>query len=190
MILGLTQSKRSFWISGTLLFLIALISGGIGAVYSVENVVNKVSENIDKFEKRNKHGTIVFSDNDTVPERQVDTTFSEPISGFIEDIDNSMVYIKVYPKRELITSGISLEKVDKGKRSKNVNRSVLLLLSFERAYKGRLVLSLYDYDKKHLGKSESRVDKIAGDMAKTNFEFNADVNFALIDYGTLTFSEN
>jgi len=189
LILGLVHSKQKLWLPGSIIFLIAIIIGIWGMVIIIHSFVPKVVESVAKIENNAMHYSNIFSDSLSYMDKPVDTTFSESISGFIEDSDNSLVYIKVFPKRDLILSGISLEKVDKGKKSKKVQKAISILLNFDKNYAGNLKLTVYDYEKKELGKSITEVNSKAGEIEKVNFAFADEVNLSLIDYGTLTFSE-
>ncbi|MFA4850953.1 MAG: hypothetical protein WC599_00350 [Bacteroidales bacterium] len=189
LIFGLVHSKQKLWLPGSIIFLIAIIIGIWGMVIIIRSFVPKVVESVAKIEKKTVHYSNIFSDSLSYIDKPVDTTFSESISGFIEDSDNSLIYIKVFPKRDLIASGISLEKVDKGKRSKKVQKAISILLNFDKNYRGNLQLTVYDYEKKKLGKSITEVNNKAGNIEKINFAFADEVNLSSIDYGTLTFSE-
>ncbi|MFA5781775.1 MAG: hypothetical protein WC868_05835 [Bacteroidales bacterium] len=189
LIFGLVHSKQKLWLPGSIIFLIAIIIGIWGMVIIIRSFVPKVVESVAEIEKKTVHYSNIFSDSLSYMDKPVDTTFSESISGFIEDSDNSLIYIKVFPKRDLIASGISLEKVDKGKRSKKVQKAISILLNFDKNYRGNLQLTVYDYEKKKLGKSITEVNNKAGNIEKINFAFADEMNLSSIDYGTLTFSE-
>ena len=186
LIIGLINSKRKLWLPGAIIVTVSIIIGIVGFLFSIRTFVTNIADNIKDLDKHNKHNNYVFSDSSTFSERPVDTTFAEPISGFIEDTDNSMVYIKVFPSRDLSAFGITLEKVDKGKKSANVQKAIALILNFDRAYNGKLRITAYDYEKKELGSSGASADKKSGEISSVNFAFSDNVNFSVIDYCTLT----
>jgi hypothetical protein len=186
LIIGLINSKRKLWLPGIIILSSAIIIGIFGFVFFIKTFVTTIKDNIGNLDKMNKHNSYVFSDSTTYNERPVDSTFAEPISGFIEDSDNSKVYIKVFPSRDITPFGITLEKVDKGKKSATVKKAISLMLSFDRAYNGKLRLTAFDYEKKELGSSGASADKNSGEISSVNFVFPDNVNFSVIDYCTLT----
>lgn len=186
LIIGIINSKRKLWLPGAIILSISITIGIIGFLFSVKTFVTNIKDNIIKLDNMNKHNSYVCSDSTTYNDRPVDSTFAEPISGFVEDTDNSMVYVKVFPSRDITPFGITLEKVDKGKKSANVQKAISLILSFDRAYNGKLRLTAFDYEKKELGSSGASADKKSGEISSVNFAFTDDVNFSLIDYCTLT----
>jgi hypothetical protein len=186
LIIGLINSKRKLWLPGIIILSSAILIGIFGFVFFIKTFVTTIKDNIGKLDKMNKHNSYVFSDSTTYNERPVDSTFAEPISGFIEDSDNSKVYINVFPSRDITPFGITLEKVDKGKKSATVKKAISLMLSFDRAYNGKLRLTAFDYEKKELGSSGASADKKSGEISSVNFVFPDNVNFSLIDYCTLT----
>lgn len=186
LIIGLINNKLKLWLSGAIALFVAIIIGILGSVYSIKSVVSNFAENIDKLKMENKHNSYVFSDSTTFSDRPVDSTFAEPISGFIEDTDNSKVYIKVFPSKDISNFGITLEKVDKGKKSANVQKAISLILNFDRQYNGKLRLRVFDYEKKEIGSSGASAIKKSGEISSVNFAFPDNVNFSVIDYCTLT----
>jgi hypothetical protein len=186
LIIGLINSKRKLWLPGAIILSSATIIGIFGFVFFIKTFVTNIKDNIEKFDNMKKHNSYVCSDSTTYDDRPVDSTFAEPISGFIEDSDNSMVYVKVFPSRNILPFGITLEKVDKGKKSATVHKAISLIMSFDRAYNGKLRLTAFDYEKKELGSSGASADKKSGEISSVNFAFPEDVNFSVIDYCTLT----
>jgi hypothetical protein len=186
LIIGLINSKRKLWLPGAIILSSAIIIGIFGFVFFIKTFVNTIKDNIANIDKLNKHNSYVFSDSTTYNDRPVDSTFAEPVSGFIEDSDNSKVYIKVFPSREITPFGITMEKVDKGKKTADIHKVISIILSFDKAYNGKLRLTAFDYEKKQLGSSGASANKKSGEISSVNFAFPDDVNFSLIDYCTLT----
>jgi hypothetical protein len=116
----------------------------------------------------------------------VDTTFAEQISGFVNDTDNSLIFIKVFPKKELLSKGLIIEKVNKGDIS---GKAISLMLSFHKDFTGNIKLTAFDYEKKELGSSNIKADKKTGEISRANFSFPNNVNLSLTDYCTLTGAE-
>lgn len=136
-----------------------------------------------------KHNAYVFSDSTTYSQRPVDTTFAEPLSGMVEDANSKKIYIKVFPSRDLKACGLSLENVEKGRRTKEIKQAIAAIFSIDREFSGNLMIKAYDYEKKLLGSSTAKVKGLMGDRKTVNFTFDTSTNFSLIDYCTLGFEE-
>jgi hypothetical protein len=150
---------------------------------------SKESSVADSTDAAQKHNSYVFSDSTTYSERPVDSTFAEPISGMVQDMDMNKVYIKVFPSRELKACGLALEDVEKGKHKKDVKQAIAAIISVGKAFSGSLTLHAYDYEKNLLGSSTVILKGAMGDRATLNFPFTEKTDFSLIDYCTLDFEE-
>jgi hypothetical protein len=180
LIIGLIQSQRKYWLPGAISFVISVIIGLIGMIFSINSFISTVSHNVNKL-KNMKSENYVYSDTSDYSDVPVDTSFAVPVSGFIEDKENSLVYIKVFPKKNLLSKNISLEKVEKG----NSPNKIALVLNFNKDFSGNLILVAFDYEKHELGKSEISIQKRSGERSNLNFQFHEDINFSVIDYCTL-----
>ncbi len=189
LIIGLVQNKRNLWLPGAIVFFVAFIFGIAGIIISVRSIVVNISENIGNIAnigKIGKHTSYIYTDSLSGTDSPVDSTFAESISGFIEDTDNSLIFIKVFPKKDLIAYGITLEKVNKEKKSQINNKAISLMLNFERGYIGKMKLTIFDNEKKVLGISNADVNKKPGEIGNINFLFSEDVNISIIDFCKLT----
>jgi hypothetical protein len=188
LIIGLIQNKQKLWIPGLAAFVIAFIIGVVGALFSFRNFMENITHNADRFVNHRVHGPLhaIFSDTTYDLNNPVDTTFAEQISGFVNDTDNSLIFIKVFPKKELLSKGLIIEKVNKGDIS---GKAISLMLSFHKDFTGNIKLTAFDYEKKELGSSNIKADKKTGEISRANFSFPNNVNLSLTDYCTLTGAE-
>jgi hypothetical protein len=188
LIIGLIQNKIKLWIPGLIVFVIAFIIGIVGAIYSLRTFIINVSHNSENFLNNRYHDLNhkIFSDTTYNMDSPVDSTFAEPVSGFIDDADNSLIYIKVFPKKDLIAKGITLEKVKKGNISGNIHKAIMLIFSYQKEFKGDMKLSVFDYEKKELGSSTSKINQKQGETSSVNFSFPDSIKLSLTDYCILT----
>ncbi|MGD0710154.1 MAG: hypothetical protein ABR968_03160 [Bacteroidales bacterium] len=185
LIIGLIQNKSKLWVPGLTVFVIAFIIGIIGAIFSFRNLIVNIAHNTEKFKNHinHYHNSNIFSDTTYDMNTPVDSTFSEQVSGFVNDTDNSLIYIKVFPKKELSAKGLIVKKVNKD----NIGSKVIsLMLSFHKDFNINIKLTAFDYKKKKLGSSQIKVNRKEGEISSMNFSFPDDVNLSLTDYCTLT----
>ena len=188
LIIGLVQNKLKLWMPGLIVFVIALIIGISGTIYSLKNIVTNISHNIEKI-KNQKHNDpfhYIFSDSTFDFNNPLDSTFSVAVSGFVNDTDKSLIYIRVYSQKELINKGVTVEKVNKGKTP---GKSISLILNFHKEFTGNIKLTAFDYEKKELGSCISKMNKNEDEAGNINFVFPHNTKFSSIDYCTLTEAE-
>jgi hypothetical protein len=176
------------WIPGLTVFVIAFIIGISGMFFSFKNLITNITH---LKEKPKIHGYLdsinnVFSNTKFDINSPVDSTFSEQVSGFVNDTDKSLIYIKVFPKKDLFARGLTVEKVNKGKTP---GKSVSLIVNYHKEFKGKIKLTAFDFEKKELGSSISKVNQIQDELMNINFTFPDNTKFSSIDYCTLTEAE-
>lgn len=188
LIIGLVQNKSKLWIPGLIVFAIAFIIGIVGAIYSFRSFIVNITHNTERFVNSRHHNPFrtIFSDSTYDMNNLVDTNISEQVSGFVSDTNNSLILIKVFPKKELSAKGLIVQKVNKD----NIGSKVIsLMLSFHKDFNGSIKLTTFDYKKKKLGSSLIKVNRKEGEISSTNFSFPDNVNLSLTDYCTLTEAE-
>jgi hypothetical protein len=185
LIIGLIQSKPVFWICGSVSMIAAIITGVVGITSFVKPVMKQFSNGIENLNLRNNNYNNYFVDSLITTDNPVDSTYAEAISGFIEDIDNSPVYIKVYPNKDLLSLGIHLEYIDNGKHAKNGLKTISLRMISDNSFAGTMLLTAYDSKKMELGKGEVFVNEKSGEISNINFSFPDELNFSFIKYCTL-----
>jgi hypothetical protein len=188
LIIGLVQNKLKFWIPGLIVFVIALIIGLTSAIFSFKNIITTFSHNVGKHRIHGYLDSIntIFSNTKFDINSPVDSTFSNQVSGFVHDTDNSLIYIKVFPKKNLADKGVTIEKVNKGKTP---GKSISLILDFDKEFVGNIKLTAFDYLKKELGSSIFKANKKEDEISNINFTFPDNIKFSSIDYCTLTEAE-
>jgi hypothetical protein len=184
LILGLISSQPKKWIPGLITFLLALFFGIMAIVSSIRNIAEKVKD-LNNYSNSNHWQNTYNTDSLFKQELPVDSNFSEPASGFINDAENSLVYIRIYPHRDLLANKLTIQKITKGKAGKD-KLAIEIILDFETTFSGKLNLSIYSTDKVFLGESLVNITGNPGFQSKVNFPFSTDVKFSEADYGTLT----
>ncbi len=188
LIIGLIQNKLKLWMPGLIVFVIAFIIGLTSTVFSFKNLITSISHNVGKYRIHGYLDSInnVFSNTKFDINSPADTTFSEQVSGFVHDTDNSLIFIKVFPAKDLSSKGLAIEKVNKGKTP---GKSISLILNFNKDFTGNIKLTAFDFEKKELGSSSIKMDKKADEISNINFSFADNIKFSAIDYCTLTEAE-
>jgi len=168
-----------------------LIALSVILVFSCNTPDNKKTDetDTDTTEIIKKRNAYVSTDSSTYSERPVDSTYAEPLSGIVKDLDSKDVYIKIFPNRELKACGIYLEKIESGKKGKDVIQAIATILSVGRDFSCNLILQAYDYKKNCLGSSTAKLKGLMGDQKTITFPFDEKTKFQLIDYCTLGIGE-
>lgn len=183
LVLGLISSQPKKWIPGLIAFLLAIFIGIFSIVSSIQNIAEKVRR-FNNYTSSHHWQNTFNADSLFEQQRPVDTAFTEPVSGFIEDEENSLVYIRIYPHHNL-SDKLTIQKFNKGKAEKN-KLAIEILLDFETKFSGKLNLSIYSNNKVLLGESLINITGNPGFQSKINFPFSTDVKFSEANYGTLT----
>jgi len=188
LIIGLIQNKLKLWMPGLIVFVIAFIVGMTSTIFGFKNLITTISHNTGKHRIHGYLDSInnVFSNTKFDINSPVDSTFSEQVSGFVNDTDKSLIYIKVFPKKDLVNSGLTVEKVNKGKTP---GKSISLILDFHKEFIGNIKLTAFDYVKRELGSSIFKANKKEDEISNINFTFPDNIKFSSIDYCTLTEAE-
>ena len=186
LIIGLVQSKKVFWISGSVGLITSLVVIIIGITSFVSPLMTNISNGIKKYDLKNRHFNNEFSNSPEYLDNPVDTSYADVISGFIVDNENSPVYIRVFPKREFVALGVIIDRVDKGMKSKNVPKDISLAVHFDKAFTGNLLMTAYNNENKELSKSEVSIEKKAGDNCSLDFAFSGEINLSDIKFCTLS----
>ncbi len=188
LVIGLIFSQKRKWIPGLVAFIIAIIMGIVGIVLSFRNVIEKINQNKD-YSHQNTWANTVNPDSLFRQNSPVDSSYIDPVSGFIEDNKHNLIYTKIYPHRSFYYAGITLKKVTKGVTSKNNPIAVEITVDCDKAFSGKLNLSFFSQDKKSLGESTVEFNANPSKDLKINFLFNSTVDFPEADYGTLRIIE-
>ena len=101
LIIGLIHSKPTYWISGAVSLIIAIIVGIIGIISFVKPVMKEFSNNISHLNLRNNYYNNYYADSLINNNNPIDSSYAEAFSGFIVDADKSPVFIKIYLKKDL-----------------------------------------------------------------------------------------
>lgn len=180
--LGLINSQAKQWLPGLVCLLLAVFIGITGIINSIVSI----SEKVEKISHAPcPHQNKFNADSLAIRLKPVDSTFAEPVSGFIEDAGKNLVFLKIYPHQDLLKNKVSLQQIDKGNTEKD-NTTIAIFLHFGKSFSGKLQLSIYSSDEVFLGESLVHVSGNPGSQIKFNFPFSANtVNFSEADYGTL-----
>jgi len=184
LIIGLIQRKKAFWISGAAGLFTAIILAVVATTILIKPLMNEMSNGFKDFDLKNRHLNNDFTNAPDHFDNPVDTSFADATSGFIEDVDNSPVLIRVFPKRDLLSLAV-IEKVEKGEYNNTAPKAVKLLMHFDAAFNGTFLMTAYDSENKVLGSSTVAIDKKAGEEGHLNFAFPDEVNLADIKFCTL-----
>ena len=152
----------------------------------VSPLMTNISNGIKKYDLKNRHFNNEFSNSPEYLDNPVDTSYADVISGFIEDNENSPVYIRVFPKREFVSLGVIIDKVEKGMKSKNIPKNISLAVHFEKAFAGNMLMTAYNNENKELSKSEISIDKKSGENCYLDFTFSGGINLSDIKFCTLS----
>ena len=186
LIVGLVQNKKVLWISGSSGLVISIVIIVMGITSLVSPMMTDISNGLKNFDLKNRHFNNEFFNKPEYLDNPVDTSYADAISGFIKDSDNSPVYIRVFPKREFLSDGVIIEKVEKGEKSKNIAKDISISMHFEKTFTGNVLLTAYNNENKELSKSQVSIDKKSSEDGNIDFSFPDEINFSDIKFCTLT----
>lgn len=188
LIVGLVFSQKKKWIPGLAAFVVSIIIGILGIVFSFKNVINRIEQNKSSFYSNNWQNT-VNADSLFQFDSPVDSSYMEAVSGFIEDNNKSLIYTKVFPHKALDVAGISLLGIEKGKVVQNNSVAVKITIDCKKTFSGQLVLAFFEQDKKFIAEQKMPLNIEPSANIGINFQFDKSINFSKADYATLCLIE-
>ncbi len=195
LILGLTQKKQKLWLPGAIVLFISLALCIMSIFIVVKKIVNKAKGKFhikQIIEKRhdNKGTTYYYNYNDEEDEDSEEESgdnlagesFTKVLSGNIIDSEGDTILIKTFVQNNLIDKGIQVEEIRKTENNKNISLHII----FDKNFKGKLKLNVFDQDKAELGYSNIiEIDQKAGMASYLDFKFKENVYFSTVNYCTL-----
>jgi hypothetical protein len=192
-ILGLIQKKTGQWVAGVIMFILSIIIAVIwfvGIIVKIpKNFESKVKYHSDEYEQYDNYNNDTESYNDEDNYIVDDKNNSDKISGFIQDVDKSLVYIKIVPEPALKDYGIKLNKIDTYSSKDGSSKMIPLNISFTDKFKGELQLILYSSGREELGKSLVHIGQEKNTTFTVRFIFEDEANFLKTDYALLKSSD-
>jgi hypothetical protein len=196
-ILGLILKKPGQWIPGIVLTGVSVILG----IYSLILVVNMSENRSDSYSGSFGNPNIErdysspYDDNNdaqAVPDEKSKMETDENssrISGFIQDDDKSLIYIKVFPSADLYDMGIKITKIDSYSNSARKQKMIPLEINFANKFKGNLQLILLSSSEEEMGRSSVQVNQNGNTTFTVKFVFDKTANFLQTDHARLKSSD-
>jgi hypothetical protein len=193
-ILGLILKKPGQWIPGIIFTVVSVILG----IYSLIQFGDSIRHTSFR---SNYNFTYNYNDTEnddtnnetpTAPEDKTNATKDENnsrISGFIQDDDKSLIYIKLYPEAELYDLGLKITKIDTYNGSGKDKKVIPLEINFANKFKGNLQLILFSSDNEELGSSNVQINQDGNTTFTIKFVFNKTANFLKTDHARLKTSD-
>jgi hypothetical protein len=186
LVLGLIFKRKPLWVSGIVITALSLTIG-IGAIsvalftlgetrkYAYENNYNDQDLN-----QQQPVDSVEPAINDTSLLQQFDL----PVSGVLKDADNNMVEVKVYPDKYLAKRGIRLLFVNNARMGKD-KIGISLEFGFDKAFKGKMMLQIYDFYDKELSNNVLEVSQQNSGRINLDFRISDNIHFSDIKYCTI-----
>ncbi len=190
-ILGLIQKKPGQWVPGIIVTFFSCIFGIFVFVYMIKSSADR-NETSSTYENDNDRSSL---DNDTYQSEPQPTkitpeeTTEDQVSGFIQDADKSLIYIKITPEVALKDYGIKLEKIDTYFAKTKNKKIIPLVLNFTTKCKGDMVLILFSSSNEELGRSKIEVNQQGNTSITMKFMFPDETNFLQATHASLKISD-
>jgi hypothetical protein len=193
-ILGLILKKPGQWVPGIILTVVSIILG----IYSLVLFGNSVSHSSYR---SNDYSNYNYNDpdNDNNDQNSQAPDVAKPktnndagssrVSGFIQDADKSLIYIKIHPAADLYDMGIKVTKIDTYNGSGKDKKVIPLEINFENKFKGNLQLILYSSEDVELGSSNVTINQDGNTTFTIKFAFDKTANFLQTDHAQLKTSD-
>ncbi len=192
-ILGLILKKPGQWIPGIILTAVSLLLGifGLGLFFSAldhnsyrSNDYSNYNYNDPYYENHDNNDQNNLSPEIAKPESDNEETSSRA-SGFIQDADKSLIYIKIHPAADLYDMGIKVIKIDTYNGSGKDKKVIPLEINFANKFKGNLQLILYSSADEELGSSNVQINQEGNTTFTVKFVFDKTANFMQTDHAQL-----
>jgi hypothetical protein len=193
-ILGLILKKPGKWVPGIILSVSSFILGIVCLVMfgtyfdrssSPITIDNYSHEYNHPNNDDNYHATPDSSDKGA----EVAEGNSSRVSGFIQDADKSLIYIKIHPAADLYDMGIKVTKIDTYNGSGKDKKVIPLEINFANKFKGNLQLILFSSDDAELGSSNVQINQDGNTTFTIKFVFDKTANFLQTDHARLKSSD-
>jgi hypothetical protein len=193
-ILGLILRKPGQWVPGIILSVFSLILGIYGLMlfgnaadhssyrsndYSANTYNDPYNDNSDQN---------IQAPDEAKAESGKDENSSR-VTGFIQDADKSLIYIKIRPAADLYEMGIKVTKIDTYNGSGRDKKVIPLEINFENKFKGNLQLILYSSEDIELGNSNVQINQEGNTTFTVKFAFDKTANFLQTDHAQLKTSD-
>lgn len=205
LILGLILKKPRQWISGIVICAVSLIGGIFWLVSLISKFPEKLINNNhykfeyhysypdnsdvddnDDYDADDKEDSISQKDKTPQFEREQNT---KKITGFIQDSDKSLIFIRIYPDAVFDEYGIVVNKIDTYNTTDNTKKEIPLNITFNNKFKGQLQLILFTSDDTELARSYVEINQKENSTFTVKFAFDKSVNFLKINYARLKTSD-
>lgn len=193
-ILGIVQKKAGQWVPGILITTIAMIFGVAGFVYVIGKTANTNNHNSSNYydynnppqdnRYNNEEADTTENNNDAVEAEN-----DKYITGFIQDIDKSLIHIKIIPDPILKDLGININKIDTYVVNANAGKVIPLNITFSKKFKGTLQLLLFSSDNEEINRSFLQINQNENSTFTVKFLFDKETNFLKTSYARLKSSD-
>ena len=196
-ILGLILKKPGQWIPGIILTAVSLIMGifSLGLFFSSldhssyrSNDYSNYNYNYSDSDSNSSSNQNHLSPDIAKPETNTDESGSR-ISGFIQDADKSLIYIRIRPAADLYDMGIKVTKIDTYNGTAKGKKIIPLEIFFENKFKGNLQLILFSSSDEELGNSSVQINQSGNTTFTVKFAFDKSANFMQTDHAQLKTSD-
>ncbi len=188
-ILGLILKKPGQWVPGIIFTVVAFILG----IYSLVLLGDSARYNRYRSQDYSSYNyndqNDEYSDRATpVPDDKAKESKREDgsrVSGFIQDDDKSLIYIKVFPAANLYDMGVKITKIDTYSNTSKKQKMIPLEINFASKFKGNLELVLLSSNEDELGSSSVQVNQDGNTTFTIKFVFDKTANFLQTDHARL-----
>ncbi len=192
-ILGLILKKPGQWLPGIIITVVSFLFGIFVFIYFVKNSIDRAkTETHFQYDGPQDDGSQSNESYQAQPETPAEIAeppTEEQVSGFIQDADKSLVFIKITPDVLLSDYGITLEKIDTYAKSMKNKKTISLLMHFTTKCKGDMVLILYSSDDEELGRSKIQVNQEGNTSFTMKFVFPDETDFLRANHAHLKISD-
>jgi len=201
-ILGLIQKKPGQWVPGIIVTFFSCIFGIFVFVYMIKSNVeshynrmsdldNNLRDYSSPYDQDNSNQNSDRYQRQQQPAQEVtpEETTEDQVSGFIQDADKSLIYIKITPEVALKDYGIKLEKIDTYFAKTKNKKIIPLVLNFTTKCKGDMVLLLFSSSNEELGRSKIEVNQQGNTSITMKFMFPDETNFLQATHASLKISD-
>ncbi len=192
-ILGLILKKPGQWLPGIIITVVSFLFGIFVFIYFVKNGIDSAKSRTHyQFDYNQDDGS---QNNDSyqakpeTPDEIAESPAEEQVSGFIQDADKSLVFVKITPDILLSDYGIKVEKIDTYAKSMKNKKTIALLMHFTTKCKGEMVLILYSTDDEELGRSKVQVNQEGNTSFTMKFVFPDETDFLRANQARLKISD-